>query len=457
MVLTSSSKKALHQAENWLSEKREQGKACFSVPPSCLTRMWYLSYAMGEAPSLGVAASSQGNFSALIDVGCGSPLASAKMFVSAQEIDHLLKSLFRSFEVLSLLDWCVGAVAKKLQDPAFLCDESSDLFNFLSCSEKAVRDGSQELAALYAVGVLKKRELWISFILKGIMAPQKSAFFPSGQATFVPTIHHIRCMYKDLIQLIHANAITSPAVFRGGGVNKSYMGDRVIKITDRSYGRDYYEIREFQKDNILMRYIFVTRAYSENVIQELKDVREGNKVAPKIILMNSFLWDLTRWGPLKEDQYKEDMVKLFKDLKRSLPSDTLVIWLSTLPVATERVKGGVFIQQVEFVKHSMRFWILEGNKFAQQLCIAFGFNLLDLHYHMRHELHRQVMKKLYLFHHKPLLTTIPLVCKESIPVTSVHVNPYALEVVIFCCRPEGRRGKLISIEEKKNFTFLLIN
>ncbi|XP_066981304.1 PC-esterase domain-containing protein 1B-like [Macrobrachium rosenbergii] len=85
---------------------------------------------------------------------------------------------------------------------------------------------------------------------------------------------NIRCMYKDLIQLIHANAITSPAVFRGGGVNKSYMGDRVIKITDRSYGRDYYEIRDFQKDNILMRYIFVTRAYSENVIQELKDVRE---------------------------------------------------------------------------------------------------------------------------------------------------------------------------------------
>ncbi|XP_064086794.1 PC-esterase domain-containing protein 1A-like [Macrobrachium nipponense] len=230
-----------------------------------------------------------------------------------------------------------------------------------------------------------------------------------------------RCLYKDLIQLIHANDITSPSVFRSGGVNKSFMGDMVIKITDRSYGRDYIEIREFQKDNIFLKYIFVTRAYCKNVIQELKDIREGNKVAPKIILMNSFLWDLTRWGPLKEDQYKEDMVKLFKDLKRSLPSDTLVMWLSTLPVATERVKGGVFIQQVEFVKHSMRFWILEGNKFAQQLCIAFGFNLLDLHYHMRHELHRRATDGI---HWEPaavrymtnlLLTHIALNLDEPLP------------------------------------------
>ncbi|XP_068212353.1 uncharacterized protein [Palaemon carinicauda] len=167
------------------------------------------------------------------------------------------------------------------------------------------------------------------------------------------------------------------------------MGDKVIKITDRFCGRDYHEIREYQKDNIFFKYIFVTRAYNENLVEELKDIREGRTNPPKILLMNSFLWDLTRWGPLKEDEYKQNMVKLFKDIKQSLPSDTLVVWLSTLPIATERVKGGVFIQQVEFVKHSMRFWILEGNKFAQQLCEAFGFNILDLHYHMRHELHRR--------------------------------------------------------------------
>ncbi|KAK7079848.1 GDSL/SGNH-like Acyl-Esterase found in Pmr5 and Cas1p, partial [Halocaridina rubra] len=79
--------------------------------------------------------------------------------------------------------------------------------------------------------------------------------------------------------------------------------------------------------------------------EEMKDIREGKIQAPKVVLMNSFLWDLTRWGPMKEDQYKKDLVKTFKIFKRSLPEDTLVVWLATMPVATEKVKGGVFIKQ----------------------------------------------------------------------------------------------------------------
>lgn len=33
MVFSKSSKKALRQVEEWLSDKRDQGRACFSVPP----------------------------------------------------------------------------------------------------------------------------------------------------------------------------------------------------------------------------------------------------------------------------------------------------------------------------------------------------------------------------------------------------------------------------------------
>lgn len=61
------------------------------------------------------------------------------------------------------------------------------------------------------------------------------------------------------------------------------------------------------------------------------------------------MWHLfsLRWGANKEDQYKKDMVQLLHDLRTLLPPPrTLIIWTTTMPVATERVKGGVFIKQV---------------------------------------------------------------------------------------------------------------
>ncbi len=36
----------------------------------------------------------------------------------------------------------------------------------------------------------------------------------------------------------------------------------------------------------------------------------------------------------------------------------------------------------------MRFMLLEANLFARNLCLAFGYNFLDLHYYMQHQLNR---------------------------------------------------------------------
>lgn len=140
-----------------------------------------MSYGTGKAPSLGVPASTQGDFSMLIDSGQRSALTSAKTFFSVQEMDHLLKSIFKAFEVLSFLDWCLGAVAKKLQEFPSLRAEATDLENFLSCADRAVRDGSHEVAALYAMGVLEKHELWVSFTAKGVSTTEIGCtVFPSG-------------------------------------------------------------------------------------------------------------------------------------------------------------------------------------------------------------------------------------------------------------------------------------
>ncbi|XP_066981529.1 uncharacterized protein [Macrobrachium rosenbergii] len=175
LVLSPAAHKSFKKMGNWLSARREQGKVSFAFPPSCLVRKRYLSYMTGEAPSMGVSACSQGDFSILIDSSHRSS-SSAKIVFSSTELDHLVKEMFKVFEVLSFLDWVVGALAKKIEDHKDLAsDITSNWIGVLSCADKAVRDGSLELSALITFGVLKKREVWCSFTNEGLTQPQKSA------------------------------------------------------------------------------------------------------------------------------------------------------------------------------------------------------------------------------------------------------------------------------------------
>ncbi|MCL4131678.1 UNVERIFIED_CONTAM: hypothetical protein GTU68_042172 [Idotea baltica] len=109
---------------------------------------------------------------------------------------------------------------------------------------------------------------------------------------------------------------------------------------------------------------------------------------PDVVIVNSCIWDLTRWGAIQEEKYKEDIIMFFSKLRVLLPDDSLIIWNSTLPVSVNYTKGGLLVKQLEFVKYSLRFMVMEANKFTQQVCIAMGIDFLDLHYHMRFQLHR---------------------------------------------------------------------
>nr|XP_053630300.1 uncharacterized protein LOC128686983 isoform X2 [Cherax quadricarinatus] len=202
---------------------------------------------------------------------------------------------------------------------------------------------------------------------------------------------NMRSFYKDLLYLLKKGEITPAHEFRRSGTRKSsFCGDRIIeKSPTDTHGRDYYEIREFMDESVTIRFIFVTKVNSKHVIRELDAIEKGSLFIPHVVIINSCIWDITRWGAMQEDTYKKEMVDVIHHIRCLFPDDTLIMWTTTLPVSTEKVKGGVFIKQLEFMKHSMRFMIMEANKFAQQLCIAFEIDLLDLHYHMRFQLHRR--------------------------------------------------------------------
>ena len=144
----------------------------------------------------------------------------------------------------------------------------------------------------------------------------------------------------------------------------------------------YYEIRQFEdsKYNLMIRYQFITKVYGDLVKQLCTDLEAGEVPMPQILIINSCMWDITRWGPYQEENYKGNIIKLFSHLRKFLPDDTLVLWTTTPPVSSERIKGGVLLQQHDFQRHAMRFIFMEANSFVQQVCVAFEYDILDLHH-----------------------------------------------------------------------------
>ena len=65
-----------------------------------------------------------------------------------------------------------------------------------------------------------------------------------------------------------------------------------------------------------------------------------------------------------------------------------MIWNSTLPIS-KKARGGFIIPGIEFMNNTLRLDVLEANFYAKQIVAASGYDLLDLHYHMRDQLQRR--------------------------------------------------------------------
>ncbi|XP_063220941.1 PC-esterase domain-containing protein 1A-like isoform X1 [Bacillus rossius redtenbacheri] len=104
--------------------------------------------------------------------------------------------------------------------------------------------------------------------------------------------------------------------------------------------------------------------------------------------MNSCLWDLSRWGPNGVCAYKDNLLKLMKFLNQNLPQETLFIWTTALPIS-QNCYGGFLIKQVEFLKHTLRFEVMEANMYARDVVANHGYDVLDLHYYFTMQIFRR--------------------------------------------------------------------
>lgn len=142
-------------------------------------------------------------------------------------------------------------------------------------------------------------------------------------------------------------------------------------------GTQYREVRQFcsGSGHHLVRFYFLTRVYSEYLEDVLEELSYGP--APDLVIINSCLWDLSRFGGGGDDReilvggggmapllcpcppsvlpnrygrcpmesYRENLERVFVRMDQVLPDSCLLVWNMAMPLG-ERVTGGFLLPEV---------------------------------------------------------------------------------------------------------------
>nr|XP_057924022.1 PC-esterase domain-containing protein 1A isoform X2 [Doryrhamphus excisus] len=151
-------------------------------------------------------------------------------------------------------------------------------------------------------------------------------------------------------------------------------------------GTGYREVRQYQSAHHLVRFYFVTRIFSDYMKSILKDFRHGLK--PDLVIVNSCVWDISRYGLKWGENYKENLNRFFEELNGILPKESLVIWNLTMPLA-ETIKGGFLVPEISDRAAHLRHDVIEANFYSGAVANAYKVDVLDLHFNFRFSLHHR--------------------------------------------------------------------
>nr|XP_002712616.1 PC-esterase domain-containing protein 1B [Oryctolagus cuniculus] len=193
-----------------------------------------------------------------------------------------------------------------------------------------------------------------------------------------------RAVYKDLVLLLQKDCLLSSQQLKAKG-ELSFEHD--VLLEGGRWGRmhngsHYREVRQFRAGHHLVRFYFLTRVYSPYVENVLEELRWGPH-APDVVIMNSCLWDLSRYGQDFPRSYREDVESLFRHFYHVLPQACLLVWNTAMPVA-QVVSGGFLPEAGQPGPVRLREDVMEANFYSAIEADRHGFDVLDLHFHFRH-------------------------------------------------------------------------
>jgi hypothetical protein len=201
----------------------------------------------------------------------------------------------------------------------------------------------------------------------------------------------LRSMYKDLVKLVQTNNFLTDTELKLKG-EYIFQSDSLIdggQMAQMTNDVSYTEVREYFTATHRIKYIFITRCYSDYLKDVVAAIRR-DKVKPDLVLMNSGNWDMTRYGANSVKEYKANLLDGLYLMTDCLPVQTLFVWLTTLPVAKDAV-GGFLVPEVEHCRSKLRDDIIEANYYALKVCNDYKLDCIDLHFYFRNMIHRRAM------------------------------------------------------------------
>ncbi|XP_026581833.1 PC-esterase domain-containing protein 1B-like, partial [Pseudonaja textilis] len=131
----------------------------------------------------------------------------------------------------------------------------------------------------------------------------------------------------------------------------NFSNDCLVELNESQSRNDYHLVRQYRTPHHLVRFYFITRAYSSYVESILNDFRAALEadLVPDVVILHSCLWDLNRYHeafpteppiPKAIREYRQNVEKLFQALDDVLPSSTLIIWNTAMAI-TKDARGYV--------------------------------------------------------------------------------------------------------------------
>ncbi|XP_058048838.1 PC-esterase domain-containing protein 1A-like [Ahaetulla prasina] len=196
-----------------------------------------------------------------------------------------------------------------------------------------------------------------------------------------------RAIYKDLVYFLQKDEMIPTAELKEKH-EPTFSKDCLVELNESS-GNDYRLVRQYRTRHHLVRFYFITRAYSSYVDSIMNDFRAALEadLVPDVVIVHSCLWDLNRYHdkfptepplPKAIREYRQNTEKLFQALDEVLPSSTLIIWNTAMSI-TKDARGYVVEQPCKMSAEDM----IEANFYSTNLARAFWFDVLDLHYYFR--------------------------------------------------------------------------
>ncbi|CAF0772110.1 unnamed protein product [Rotaria sordida] len=195
---------------------------------------------------------------------------------------------------------------------------------------------------------------------------------------------NMRSIYKDFILLLQENKLLNDSDRKAGGNKESICGDILLEggiYKNLASGIEYEEKRVFLANIFLVKFIFLTRCQNDVTSRIFEEFKTDSEKAD-LVVINSTLWDTSRYGENGEKDFKRNLPLCFDNLRAATSPTTIILWLTALPISAEP-NAAVFDEKYRPENKYWRTQFLHINAFSAELAKKKNCEVLDAHYLFR--------------------------------------------------------------------------